>query len=386
MMKNFVSEEVKIFRRATFALIISSTYPMIVVGCYFGVTPWTLNRLSMDESDFSFAILLFGVFFIISNQIAGRILVPKYGTKLIMSLAFPLVSVSTFLAIISSSYFYFLLTFIPAGIGWGASGPIGGIHSQLIEKHFKKIVAPYYAMGFNLGILVGGILAGIIMRNSYEPYLFFGALSFLSVFVSFVVYLFGLPGKLDFKGEGEKFKIPENNVLLFGILLFFVFGSNGIIVDWSTLWLSKDLNAPFHLASMGLISFSIGCIFANLFSNSLINLFTEKFVGCHFVIIGASIMFLSLLTDSFYIILAVLSIYGFAVANLIPIVIRQAVKQSNDSIPMTVTNLTTIGLSSTMIMPAAIGFLAETFSLTLNMYLLCIIVFTSGAIFLIKYK
>ena len=98
-----MSEEIKIFRRATLASVITSTYPMIVVGCYFGVTPWIFNRLSIDESDFSFAILLFGIFFIISNQIAGRILVPKYGTKLIMSLAFPLVTFSTFLAIISSS-------------------------------------------------------------------------------------------------------------------------------------------------------------------------------------------------------------------------------------------------------------------------------------------
>ena len=381
-----MSEEIKIFRRATLASVITSTYPMIVVGCYFGVTPWIFNRLSIDESDFSFAILLFGIFFIISNQIAGRILVPKYGTKLIMSLAFPLVTFSTFLAIISSSYFYFLLTFIPAGIGWGASGPIGGIHSQLIEKHFKKIITPYYAMGFNLGILVGGSLAGRIMRNNYEPYLFFGILSFLSLFVSIFVYLFGLPRNLDFRGEGEKFKIPETNVLLFGFLLFFVFGSGGIIMDWSTLWLSKDLNAPLYLASMGLIFFSIGGIFANLFSNSLIKLFTEKVVGCHFVMIGASIMFLSLLTNNFYIILAVLSLYGFAIANLVPIVIRQAVKQSSESIPMTVTNLITIGLSSTMIMPAAIGFLAETFSLTLNMYLLCIIVFTSGVVFLLKFK
>ena len=379
-------EEIKIFRRATLASVITSTYPMIVVGCYFGVTPWIFNRLSIDESDFSFAILLFGIFFIISNQIAGRILVPKYGTKLIMSLAFPLVTFSTFLAIISSSYFYFLLTFIPAGIGWGASGPIGGIHSQLIEKHFKKIITPYYAMGFNLGILVGGSLAGIIMRNNYEPYLFFGILSFLSLFVSIFVYLFGLPRNLDFRGEGEKFKIPETNVLLFGFLLFFVFGSGGIIMDWSTLWLSKDLNAPLYLASMGLIFFSIGGIFANLFSNSLIKLFTEKVVGCHFVMIGASIMFLSLLTNNFYIILAVLSLYGFTIANLVPIMIRQAVKQSSESIPMTVTNLITIGLSSTMIMPAAIGFLAETFSLTLNMYLLCIIVFTSGVVFLLKFK
>ena len=379
-------EENIIFRRATLASVITSTYPMIVVGCYFGITPWNMERLSIDESDLSYAILLFGIFFIISNQIAGRLLVPRYGTKLVMTLAFPIVTFSALLTVISSSYFYFLLTFISGGIGWGASGPIGGIHSQLIERHFKKIITPYYAMGFNLGILLGGGLAGLIMRNNYEPYISFTILSFLSILVSYFVYSFGLPRDLDFKGEGEKFKFPETNVLLFGFLLFFVFGSGGIIMDWSTLWLSKDLNTPLYLASMGLIFFSIGGIFANLFSNSLINLFTEKVVGCHFVMIGAAIMFLSLLTNNFYIILGVLCIYGFAIANLVPIIIRQAVKQSNESIPMTVTNLITIGLSSTMILPAGIGFLAETYSLTLNMYLLTFVVFTCAVIFLLKYK
>ena len=379
-------EENIIFRRATLASVITSTYPMIVVGCYFGITPWNMERLSIDESDLSYAILLFGIFFIISNQIAGRILVPKYGTKLVMTLAFPIVTFSALLTDISSSYFYFLLTFISGGIGWGASGPIGGIHSQLIERHFKKIITPYYAMGFNLGILLGGGLAGLIMRNNYEPYISFTILSFLSILVSSFVYSYGLPRDLDFKGEGEKFKLPETNVLLFGFLLFFVFGSGGIIMDWSTLWLSKDLNAHLYLASMGLIFFSIGGIFANLFSNSLINLFTEKVVGCHFVMIGAAIMFLSLLTNNFYIILGVLCIYGFAIANLVPIIIRQAVKQSNESIPMTVTNLITIGLSSTMILPAGIGFLAETYSLTLNMYLLTFVVFICAVIFLFKYK
>ena len=137
-----LEEDKIIFKRATFASVITSAYPMIVVGCYFGITPWNMNRLSIDETDLSYAILLFGIFFIISNQIAGRILVPKFGTKLVMTLAFPIVAFSTLLSIISPTYFYFLLSAIPTGIGWGASGPIGGIHSQLIEQRFKKIITP----------------------------------------------------------------------------------------------------------------------------------------------------------------------------------------------------------------------------------------------------
>ena len=66
----------QIFRRTTFAVILCSSYPMLVVGCYFGLIPWNMERLQIDESDLGFAILFFGISFLISNQIAGRILVP----------------------------------------------------------------------------------------------------------------------------------------------------------------------------------------------------------------------------------------------------------------------------------------------------------------------
>ena len=66
----------------------------------------------------------------------------------------------------------------------------------------------------------------------------------------------GLPKYLDFKGEGEILKIPEKNVLIFGFLLFVIFGSNGIIIDWSALWFTKELSAPIYLASLGLIFLS----------------------------------------------------------------------------------------------------------------------------------
>ena len=70
---------------------------------------------------------------------------------------------------------------------------------------------------------------------------------------------------------------------------------------------------------------SVGSIFANLLSNTLIDVFTEKVVGCYFIMIGAVIMFIVLLTNNFYIILVMFGVYGFSSANFVPIIIRQAV-------------------------------------------------------------
>ena len=376
----------KTFRRATFAVILCSSYPMLVVGCYFGLIPWNMERLQIDESDLGFAILMFGVSFLISNQVAGRILVPKFGTKILMTTGMIIISFSNLLLVSLPEYYMILLASIPAGIGWGSSGPIGGIHAQLVEKHSGKIISPYYAMGFNIGIFLGGVLAGLILKIEISPSVVFFSLSILSFFVSIIVYLNGLPKELDFKGEGEKLKLPEKNVLIFGFLLFVIFGSNGIIIDWSALWFTKELNAPLHLASLGLIFLSLGGILANLFSNQLINLFSEKIVGCYFVIFGSTLLFFSITQLNFYFILITFFIYGFCSANLVPIIIRQAVKHSSESIPTTVTNLITMGFSAMLFAPAIIGFVAETFSLTTNMYALSIIVFIAGNIFLRQFR
>ena len=142
---------------------------MLIVGCYFGLIPWNMERLQIDESDLGFAILSFGVSFLISNQIAGRVLVPKFGTKIIMTVGLVIISFSNIILVSAPTYLILLLAHIPAGIGWGSSGPIGGIHAQLIERHSGKIISPYYAMGFNIGIFIGGILAGFILSNTMNP-------------------------------------------------------------------------------------------------------------------------------------------------------------------------------------------------------------------------
>ncbi len=378
--------EKKIFYSSLFAVILCSFFPMFIVACYFTYLPWNMNRLNIDESDVSFFLILFGIFFILSNQVSSRILVPKFGTKIIMCIAIIIIAISNLLLMISVSYFYLLMFAIPTGIGWGSSAPIAGIHANLIEKHSRKIVVPYYAMGFNLGMFVGGISAGFLMNYQFTPKYVFSILVIISIFISLIIYHFSLPKNLDFKGKGDKLKIPEKHILLFGLLLFMIFGSTGIIVDWSTLWLTQDLNSPLYLGGLGLIFFSFGGMLANLFSVQLINFFSEKTVGTIFVLMGSFLLLVSIIIFNLYFILICLFFYGFLTANFVPLVIRQAVRQSNENISTTVGNLVTMGLCSMFIAPAIIGFIAETYKLTYNMYGLCILIFFSGIVFLNMFK
>ena len=104
-----------------------------------------------------------------------------------MSFGIIIISFSNIIVVSAHEYDILLLAHIPAGIGWGSSGPIGGIHTQLIEKHSGKIISPYYAMGFNIGIFIGGILAGFILGNTMSPTFVFLMLFFLSIIVSLII-------------------------------------------------------------------------------------------------------------------------------------------------------------------------------------------------------
>ena len=64
-------------------------------------------------------------------------------------------------------------------------------------------------------------------------------------------------------------------------------------------------------------------------------------------------------------------IFGFGTANFISVVIVGAVKISDQTLSITVSNLITIGFAGFIFGPAIVGFLAEYYGLTFNMYLLC---------------
>jgi len=190
------------------------------------------------------------------------------------------------------------------------------------------------------------------------------------IFGSLIIYKFGLLKSLEGLKKIPKFKLPQKSILIFGVLMMMNYATMGIILDWSALWLTKDLLVPLYLGGALIVAFNIGEITSRLFASKMIKDSTEKFIGGYLSIIAGITLFLSILTGDFYVIIFGMLLFGFGTANFIAIILRQAIRITDEPISLTVANLITLGFAGFIFGPALVGYLAEYLGLTFNMYLL----------------
>ena len=373
----------KIYRNS----IISSMQNMYVflftIGIYFVYIPWNLDRLNIAETDLGLWLFIFGIFNLLSNQITGRIIAPKIGAKNIIIIGTIILAICPLLLVSVNSYSMFMLIAFPFGIAVGFVFPTNQSLVSYIESKTNKIYTPLYQACTSAGSLSGALLAAYVIKKDIDPQITFSVMGIIILLSAIVVYFLGMP-RVDEDGDLEdKFKIPEKKILIFGILLMMNFATLGVIIDWSALWLTKDLMAPLFLGGLAIVFFNSGEIIARLTASYIIKMFGEKFVGGYLPVVGSIVLFLSILTSNLYVIISALVLFGLFTANFISIIIRQAIKVTNEPISLAVSNLTTLGFSGFIFGPAVIGYTAKNIGLTFNMYVLCV-VWALSALFLIK--
>ena len=373
-------ENQKIYFKALASCMQNAYIFFFTLGIYFVYIPWNLERLELVETDLGLWLFIFGVVNLISNQLTGRIIVPKIGTKNIIMIGTAIIAFCPYLLVKADTYLSFILVALPFGVSVGFVIPSNQTQISNIESKTNKIYTPMYQAFFSAGSLSGALMAAYVIRKDIHPEITFSVMAVLILFSVIVIYFLGLPRKEDSNDPISKFQFPKKQILVFGVLMMFNFATIGIIIDWSSLWLTKDLMAPLFLGGLVIVFFNAGEIVARLMASTFINYLGEKVVGGYLTIIGSSILFLSILTSNLYLIIPALVLFGLFTANFVAIVIRQAIKVSTDPISLTISNLTTLGFSGFIFGPAIVGYTAQYLGLTFNMYVLCIIWGLNGII------
>ena len=375
----FNIKELDISFIATFS---QGLFATLTFSTYLVHTPILFDLIKMSETEFSMGFVLFGIFNVLTNQLTTRFLLPKIGSTNCLILARLMYAFIPFLIFYFSSYNIFILLSIFWGISIGIQAPNIFTQVAIIEEKTKKILNPVFKSSFSIGFIIGGGISSICMGLEISPiYTTFFTGSF--VFISTLsMFFYGLNRKYDIKNNNPRFLFPNIKIITFASINMFIFACMGIIVQWSPLWLVRDLFAPLYLVGSIVILFNLGEIISNLLASKLIKRFNEKIVGPYFAMFGSIILFLSVVSQNIYIIYLAVIMFGFLISNVMPIVYRQSVKHSDLPIPVTISHVSSIAFTGVIFGPALVGFSAETFGLTFNMYLLGIIMFAISVLML----
>ena len=386
MEKKISLEQSNAFDKGVYATLLGAFLVLFQIGIYFVYIPWNAERLQITEAEIGIGLFAFGLLNLIGNQISGRLIVPKIGTKNSIVIGLLGIAYCPLLLILAPSYYWFLIASMPLGFFVGLFSPSSQSQISMIESKTSRVLTPLYHAAFSFGSLAGAFSAFFTIRYINSPVLIFSVTGTVLILGALLVNKIGLDKSFENLEKTPKFKLPKNSILIFGILMMLNYATMGIILDWSALWLTKDLLVPLYLGGAIIFAFNIGEIIARLMASKMIKKYSEQLVGCYFSIASGLILFVSIMSSNFYIIVIGVLLFGFGTANFIAVIYRQAIRITDEPINLTVANLVTLGFSGFIFGPALVGYLAEFLSLTFNMYLLSVVWGLNGVALLIMMR
>ena len=356
----------KIYLNSFYSASLAVFAPLFIWGNTLSHIPWIFQKLEMNNSTLGYLFMIFSVVQLVFSQLAGRVIVPNLGSRFSLVIGLIVFSSTPIFFVFSNSINFFLFAAVPAGIGFGIINTTATAVTSVAENKTNKILQTYYSAFFSMGMLLGGLCSGLYRYLEFNSYILFFILILFGLISTLFVFNFGLKKQYDEIEKTEKFKIPENKLLIYSLYLFLFFATVTAIVDWAPLWFEKELLTSSLIASLTIVSWFSGETISKFFGAILIETFNEKIIGCYLPLLGAIIYLIIVFFGNYYLILIGLFVLGFTTANFVPIIIRLALKSTTENVNTATANLITLGFLGFLLGPAIIGYTSEIYSIHFN--------------------
>ena len=345
---------------------------MTLVAVWFVFIPWKIHQISISESDFGFILMSFGIGSLASIQISNRILLTRFAPEFMIKiglLSFPIIF---FIWTTSQSYTALLILALPISISFGVLNSSVVSATANYEKKLGRKLMPFHMACFSIGGLTGTILGGLLLRNfETEEYALLSASLFVLLLALALARL-----KTVYHAPPKQSKTAQKTLRLaifLGILAALNFGTVGIIMDWSALWLTRDLGVALALGGIIIFAFNSGEIISRIFGEHLLVRYGDRTVGVTFTLIGCFVLLLTLQAGNVPVIIFGFFVFGLLTSNFFPVLLGLGVTSNDAETQKNVGDINLIAFTGFVFGPTIVGFLAETYSINLIMHLLAIL-------------
>lgn len=345
--------------------ILSSRIGFFIAG--FGLAVWAplvpYVRLHIPMTDATFGLLLLciGVGSLccmpVSAVLTSRFSIRRCLFVLTLILLCALLTMAT-----AYTLWVMALALFVFGGSLGVLDVILNIQGLSIENRLNRSMMSNFHGMFSVGTIVGAVLMIALLS--------FGFSALLSTLVAMALILllnlYAVRGYLDERTlrSSESFMWPNSWILLVGLMCFVVYLAEGVILDWSALYLINDKQIATAQAGLGYASFAAMVATGRFLGDGLVRLLGRVRIIVGGGLLAAAGIALSIITDHWAIALFGYALCGLGCANVSPVLISSLSQQTHMPTHLAITAATTIGFAGVLAGPAMMGAVAHYSSLS----------------------
>lgn len=335
----------------------------LAMAAWAPLVPFAKARVGVEDGALGLLLLCLGLGSIVAMPITG-VLASRFGCRaVIVGSAVAVAIVVPFLAL-ADSVAGLAITLALFGASIGTLDVAINIQAVMVEKDSGRNMMSGFHGLFSLGGIVGAGGVSLLLGMGVAPLIATIAISVLLVVLLGVAFSGLLTYGNREGGDTPLFVVPKGIVIFIGLLCFLVFLGEGAILDWSALFLiSAHLVDPAH-AGFGYTMFAVAMTIGRLTGDMIV-----KTLGGMKVVVGGSLVAALGFLLAVFAPVPALAFVGFLLvgigaSNIVPVLFSAAGRQTRMPPSLAIAAITTMGYAGILAGPAAIGFLAQHWNLS----------------------
>ena len=334
--------------------------PGFAIAAWAPLVPFAKARIGLDEASLGLALLCLGAGSLLAMPVAGA-LAARFGCRALMLVTLLMAGLTLPLLSIAPSVISLGLTLFVFGAGIGACDCIMNMQAVMVERDARRPMMSGFHAFYSIGGAVGAAAMTALLALGVAPWL--GACLLVAVMAAVVLVAAPHWRRERAPGDAPMFAVPRGIVLLIGVLCFVAFLGEGVMLDWSAVFLNQVQEVPAGRAGLGFLVFSVAMTITRLFGDRAVALFGQH----RAVLIGGAVAAGGLLLATFAATLP-LALLGYALvglgcANIVPVLFTLAGNQKAMPESLAIPAVTTLGYAGILAGPALVGFAAQLTSL-----------------------
>ena len=345
-----------------------------VLGGAWGVhIPSVKAQYGLGEAMLSTVLLAAGTGALLSLFAAGRI-VGRLGARRATVAAASVMGATLALALVWPGLVLLLLSMLLFGAAMSLFDVAINTEGTALESLSGRTVMSNLHGMFSLGAMAGAALTGALLRAGVAPVLQLAAIG-AAIVGSVVLAARAMLDAHPAPEAGEPqahFAWPKGLLLVIGLMIFAGMSAEGVMYDWSVLYLKQEVGMTQDAAAMGYAAFAGAMAGSRFAGDALRARYPERWLLRGGAALAALSMAVVLWSGHPALSIVGYALIGAGLAPVVPILYNAATRVPGTSRAAAIAAVSSIGYAGFMTGPPLIGGIAQAVSLTAAMFVVVV--------------